>query len=177
MHLPYFQMFSDLFPLRDEQNQHDENFLKHHDEDVQDTLAQPGCALHWLSCTNIHIRRETDSGKFLLRDSDMQHRSLSDFTALELHKEGDTLQQWRQCTALTKNQCPPMGITGIAVMYCTHQCTHTRFSPYSPKRSESHCLHSTTALTTLTPAQISNMPSEASNRKLMRYLGDKEMGI
>lgn len=26
------------------------------------------------------------------------------------------------------------------------------FSPYSPKRRESHCLHSTTALTVLTPA-------------------------
>lgn len=42
--------FSYIFPLRDEKDQHDENFLKHHDEDVEDALAQPCCALHWLSC-------------------------------------------------------------------------------------------------------------------------------
>ncbi len=48
--------FPDLLPLRDEEDQHDEDFLKHHDEDVEDTLAQPRCALHWLSYT----KRETD---------------------------------------------------------------------------------------------------------------------
>lgn len=41
--------FSDLLPLGDEENQHDKDFLKHHDEDVEDTLAQPRCTLNWLS--------------------------------------------------------------------------------------------------------------------------------
>lgn len=46
-----YSFFSDLLPLGDEEDQHDEDFLKHHDEDVEDTLAQPRCALHWLSYT------------------------------------------------------------------------------------------------------------------------------
>lgn len=41
--------FYDLLPLGDEENQHDKDFLKHHDEDVEDTLAQPRCTLNWLS--------------------------------------------------------------------------------------------------------------------------------
>lgn len=52
--------FSNLLPLWDEENQHDKDFLKHHDEDVEDTLAQPCCALHWLSYTNTHTVRETN---------------------------------------------------------------------------------------------------------------------
>lgn len=54
---------SNLLPLWDEEDKHDEDFLKHHDEDVEDTLAQPRCALHWLSYThtNTQTGRETDS--------------------------------------------------------------------------------------------------------------------
>lgn len=48
------QFCSDLFPLGNEEDQHDEDFLKDHDEDVEDTLAQPRCALHWLSYTHTH---------------------------------------------------------------------------------------------------------------------------
>lgn len=48
---------SDLLPLRDEENQHDKDFLKHHDEDVEDTLAQPCCALHRLPYTHTHTER------------------------------------------------------------------------------------------------------------------------
>ena len=55
----YFH-FPDLLPLWDEENQHDKDFLKHHDEDVEDTLAQPRCALYWLSYTIHTPKRETD---------------------------------------------------------------------------------------------------------------------
>lgn len=58
----HHSFFSDLFPLGDEEDQHDKDFLKDHDEDVEDTLSQPRCALHWLSYT--HRKQETT---FLLR--------------------------------------------------------------------------------------------------------------
>lgn len=49
--------FTDLLPLGDEEDQHDEDFLKHHDENVEDTLTQPCCALHRLSYTHTHTRK------------------------------------------------------------------------------------------------------------------------
>lgn len=44
-----FQIITDLFPLGNEEDEHYKDFLKHHDKDVEDTLAQPRCALHRLS--------------------------------------------------------------------------------------------------------------------------------
>lgn len=65
---------SDRFPLRDEQDKHDKDFLKHHDEDIEDTLAQPRCALHGLSY--MHMKKRHSGQKKHLSYSDMQHKSL-----------------------------------------------------------------------------------------------------
>lgn len=87
-----FQMvalFSYLFPLEHKENHHDNDFLKHHNDDVEDTLAQPCCALNWLSCINTHTNTQEETEfceKNLLTYSDMQHRLLLDFIASELHK-------------------------------------------------------------------------------------------
>lgn len=44
-----FGHLTDLLPLWDEEDQHDHDLLKHHDEDVESALTCPGAALNRLA--------------------------------------------------------------------------------------------------------------------------------
>lgn len=148
--------FSDLLPLWDEEDEHDQNFLKHHDEDVEDTLAQPRCALDWFSYTHT----QAHAHRLMVRKKPAYFRQLwhwllshfllsSHVSHLAAKSKSDKLKKRRR-------RRKRKGAGTAAATLCWPSQTlgqsNTTHSPYSPKRKESHCLHSTIALTALTPA-------------------------
>ncbi len=57
-----FGHLTDLLPLWEEEDQHDHDLLKHHDEDVESTLTHPGTALNRITCANIRNTTLQNSG-------------------------------------------------------------------------------------------------------------------
>ena len=59
----FIVLLANLLPLGDEEDQDDEDLLKHHDEDVESTLTCPRSALHRLPCGH----RQQGKAQFICR--------------------------------------------------------------------------------------------------------------